>query len=74
MNAETNSEQTEFLDEIIQNEIQMMKFLDFHDLKDFFILMDKCFNEKRKEMDQIQKELYKTVEEEFEELLNENYY
>ena len=73
MNAETNAEQTEFLDEITQNEIQIMKFLDFYDIKDFFILMDKFFNEKRKEMDQIQKELYKTVEEEFEELMNENY-
>ena len=36
MNAETNAEQTEFLDEITQNEIQIMKFLDFIE---FFIVM-----------------------------------
>jgi len=47
-----------------------MKFLDFYDMKEFFVLMGVCFKEKRKEMEELQRELYRTVEEEFEEILN----
>ena len=51
--ADTNEEQAEFLDLITKNEIQIMKFLDFHDLKEYFILLHSCFIQKKKEIENV---------------------
>lgn len=65
IHADTNEEQAEFLDLITKNEIQIMKFLDFHDLKEYFILLHSCFFQKKKEIENVHKELYLASEKEF---------
>ena len=73
-NAETSSEQNEFLDDITRNEIQLIKFLDFHDILEYFKLMVSCNFCKRKDMENLQRELYQSVESDFNETLNNLFY
>lgn len=70
MNADTNTEQAEFLDSISKSEIQTLKFLDYYDLKDFFVLTYSCVTLKKEEIKNLHQELYLTAEKEFKDIFS----